>query len=88
MLTLSYQCLNIVLIAKAFVRSQTKQLASQIRGQSDTQVQLVYAAYRLKRMRIRKWTDELVVWSGTNDKNEAATSKPDLVSQCPNLRDK
>jgi hypothetical protein len=30
MLTLSYQCLNIILTTKALVRSQTKQLASQI----------------------------------------------------------
>jgi hypothetical protein len=30
MLTLSYQCLNIILTTKALVRSQTKQLGSQI----------------------------------------------------------
>jgi hypothetical protein len=51
MLTLSYQCLNIILTTKALVRSQTKQLASQI---NQMQLQLVYAAYRLKPMTISK----------------------------------
>jgi hypothetical protein len=49
MLTLSYQCLNIILTVKALVRSQTKQLASQVQPGA---VQLIYAAYRLKPMTI------------------------------------
>jgi len=59
MLTLSYQCLNTVLIVKAFVRSQTKQSASQIQPAHGF---IFWAEYGLKMMTISKWKDEFVVW--------------------------
>ena len=72
MLTLSYQCLNTVLIVKAFVRSQTKQSASQIQPAHGFIFRL---KHRLKLMTISRCDDEFVVGNRSNDKIEGAAAR-------------